>query len=114
MKRQNGTETSAFGTNGRINHDSSKFYNSKLYPELEGKEVTDKTEILLPKEFENKLILGSAENMKELPNNSIHLMITSPPYNACLCTQLLTALTQNAQCSTRCTPFLLENCSLSI
>jgi len=53
----------------------------------------------LPKEFENKLILGSAENMKELPNNSIHLMITSPPYNACLCTQLLTALTQNAQYS---------------
>jgi site-specific DNA-methyltransferase (adenine-specific) len=81
MKRQNGTETSAFGTNGRINHDSSKFYNSKLYSELEGKEVTDKTEILLPKEFVNKLILGSAENMKELPNNSIHLMITSPPYN---------------------------------
>ena len=35
----------------------------------------------MPKEFENKLILGSAENMKELPNNSIHLMITSPPYN---------------------------------
>lgn len=81
MKRPNGTETSAFGTNGRINHDSSKFYNSKLYSELEGKEVTDKTEYELPKEYINKLILGSAENMKELPNNSIHLMITSPPYN---------------------------------
>jgi len=81
MKRQNGTESSAFGTKGRINHDSSKFYNSKLYSELEAKEVTDKTEIVLPKEFVNKFILGSAENMKELPNNSIHLMITSPPYN---------------------------------
>lgn len=81
MKRPNGTESSAFGTNGRINHDSSKFYNSKLYSELEGKEVTDKTEYELPKEFINKLILGTAENMKELPNNSIHLMLTSPPYN---------------------------------
>jgi len=81
MKRLNGTETSAFGTNGRINHDSSKFYNSKLYSELEGKEVLDKKEYELPKEFINKLILGSAENMKELTNNSIHLMITSPPYN---------------------------------
>jgi len=79
--KKNGTESSSFGTSGRINHDSSKFYNSKLYSELEGKEVTDKTENKLSKKFINKLILGSAENMKELPNNSIHLMITSPPYN---------------------------------
>lgn len=42
MKRQNGTQTSAFGTNGRINHDSSKFYNSKLYTELGDKKVLDK------------------------------------------------------------------------
>jgi len=76
-----GTKSSSFGTSGRINHDSSKFYNSKLYSELECKEVTDKTEYELPKDFINKLIFGSAENMKELPNNSIHLMITSPPYN---------------------------------
>jgi len=81
MKRPKGTETSAFGTNGRINHDSSKFYNSKLYSTLKVKEVTDKTENKLPDEFVNKFILGSAENMKELPDNSIHLMITSPPYN---------------------------------
>ena len=81
MKRPKGTESSVFGTNGRINHDSSKFYNSKLYSELEGKEVTDKAENVLPKKLINKLILGSAENMKEIPNNSIHLMITSPPYN---------------------------------
>jgi site-specific DNA-methyltransferase (adenine-specific) len=80
-KIRTGTESSSFGTNGRINHDSSKFYNSKLYSELEGNEVLDKIEREFPKEFINKLILGSAENMKELPNNSIHLMITSPPYN---------------------------------
>jgi len=39
MKRPKGTETSAFGTNGRINHDSSKFYNSKLYSELGDKKI---------------------------------------------------------------------------
>jgi len=76
-----GTSTSSFGTNGRINHDSSKFYNSKLYSELEGKKVIDKTENELPKHLLNKIILGTAENMQELPNNCIHLMITSPPYN---------------------------------
>jgi len=81
VNKKIGTSTSSFGTNGRINHDSSKFYNSKLYSELEGKKVIDKTENELPKQFINKIIFGSAENMKELPNNSIHLMITSPPYN---------------------------------
>ena len=81
MKKHKGTETSAFGTNGRINHDSSKFYNSKLYSELGEKKILDKNENNFPDELENKLILGSAENMKELPDNSIHLMITSPPYN---------------------------------
>jgi len=76
-----GTSTSAFGTNGRINHDSSKFYDSKLYTELKGKEITDRSENDLSSKIRNKLILGSAENMKELPDNSVHLMITSPPYN---------------------------------
>lgn len=76
-----GTSTSSFGTNGRINHDSSKFYSSKLYSELEDKKVIDKTENELPKHLLNKIILGTAENMRELPNNCIHLMITSPPYN---------------------------------
>jgi site-specific DNA-methyltransferase (adenine-specific) len=81
MKRSKGTETSAFGTNGRINHDSSKFYNSKLYKELDKEKILDKKENDFPKEFENKFILCTAENMKELPDNSVHLMITSPPYN---------------------------------
>lgn len=81
MKRAKGTETSAFGTSGRINHDSSKFYNSKLYTELGEKKVFDKNENDFPNELENKFILGSSEHMKEIPNNSVHLMITSPPYN---------------------------------
>jgi len=79
--RKSGTSTSAFGTSGRINHDSSKFYNSKLYTEFEENKILDKRENVLPPNLENRLILGSAENMKELPVNSIHLMITSPPYN---------------------------------
>ena len=29
-----GTTTSSFGTPGRINHDSSQFYNSRLYEGL--------------------------------------------------------------------------------
>lgn len=77
------TETSAFGTSGRINHNSEKFYNSKLYSELEEREknIVDSSINELPLQYINHIICGSAENMEEIPNNSIHLMITSPPYN---------------------------------
>jgi site-specific DNA-methyltransferase (adenine-specific) len=76
-----GTATSAFGTNGRISHDSTKFYNSKLYKEL-GKEVDVSKKVNdFPKEYLNTIIHGSCTNMKEIPDNSLHLMITSPPYN---------------------------------
>ena len=75
-----GTKTSSFGTKGRVAHDSSKFYNSKLY-----KEITNKDSDIIINEFPNELlntiIEGSCENMKDIPNNSLHLMITSPPYN---------------------------------
>ncbi len=81
MKITKGTTSSSFGTSGRINHDSSKFYDSKLYNNLEKVSLDNKKDNELPKEFINTLIVGSAENMKELPDNSIHLMITSPPYN---------------------------------
>ena len=76
-----GTRTSSFGTNGRINHDSSSFYNSKMYQNVAIKTVTDVEEIDFPKDYENKIILGSSEKMSELPDSCVHLMITSPPYN---------------------------------
>lgn len=81
MKRTKGTQTSSFGTNGRINHDSSKFYNSRLYKELEYNRPVSKEENFFPKELENTIIHASSENMNEIPDNSIHCMITSPPYN---------------------------------
>ncbi len=80
-KKRKGTESSSFGTNGRINHDSSKFYNSKLYKELNTKQEVNKTTNEFPKELLNTTILGSAEDMSMIPDNSLHLMITSPPYN---------------------------------
>ena len=80
-KKKKRTKTSSFGTSGRINHDSSKFYNSKLYSELNsGKEVSKITNEF-PKELLNTTLLGSAEDMSLIPDNSVHLMITSPPYN---------------------------------
>jgi site-specific DNA-methyltransferase (adenine-specific) len=77
----NGTKTSSFGTNGRINHDSSKFYNSKLYKELEKSDKVSEIINIFPAQYLNTIINGSCTHMKEIPDNSLHLMITSPPYN---------------------------------
>jgi site-specific DNA-methyltransferase (adenine-specific) len=75
------TSTSAFGTSGRINHDSSKFYDSKLYKELDVKAPVLQETHAFPQEYLNTIILNSCRNMAELPDNCLHLMITSPPYN---------------------------------
>lgn len=80
-----GSKTSKFGTTSRVNHDSSDYYNSKLYTELvndnNGKSSGNSVDSLFPVEYENKIILGTSERMKEIPDNSLHLMVTSPPYN---------------------------------
>jgi DNA modification methylase len=80
--RKGGTETSSFGSPGRIGHDSSKFYNSRLYKSMptERKKVTY-FENEIGKEFLNRIFCESSESMDELPDNSVHLMVTSPPYN---------------------------------
>ena len=77
-----GTKTSRFGTSSRINHDSSIYYDSRLYTELETAEQQDiGAENEFPDSLRDTIILGSSENMKELPDNCLHLMVTSPPYN---------------------------------
>ena len=77
-----GTKTSSFGTCGRINHDSTAFYDSKLYKELSIVKEVPRNENIFPKYLLNKLINSSSETMKDIPDSSLHLMITSPPYNA--------------------------------
>ncbi|MDD2651172.1 MAG: site-specific DNA-methyltransferase [Candidatus Cloacimonetes bacterium] len=79
--KREGTQTSSFGTSGRVNHDSSKFYDSKLYKNFKHSSLFDQQDNDFPVSYKNKIILGSCENMKEIPDNSVHLMITSPPYN---------------------------------
>lgn len=81
IKRKQGTKTSSFGTNGRINHDSSQFYNSRLYEGLGAIEKIKYIENEIPQQFINNIFCKSSEKMDELPDNSVNLMITSPPYN---------------------------------
>ncbi|RMF59055.1 MAG: site-specific DNA-methyltransferase [Calditrichaeota bacterium] len=79
--KRTGTKTSSFGTPGRISHDSSEFYNSKLYSHITPPEKVTYKENPIPETNLNKIFCKSSERMDEIPDNSVHLMVTSPPYN---------------------------------
>ena len=80
--KKNGSKTSSFGSPSRANHDSSKFYSGRLYEGLpREKENVDFRENLISEDSLDKIFCKSAENMAEIPDNSVHLMVTSPPYN---------------------------------
>jgi len=82
VKRKECTETSKFGSSDRIRHDSSKFYSRLLYEGLpSGKEKVVFEENKINDKNINQIFCKSSEKMEELPVNSVHLMITSPPYN---------------------------------
>ncbi|MFC1997140.1 DNA-methyltransferase [Chloroflexota bacterium] len=83
MSEERGTQTSRFGSRGRINHDSSYFYASRLYADRRGEHQTRPyQEKTLPESVIDQIVNCSSEEMTLVPNSSIHLMITSPPYNA--------------------------------
>jgi site-specific DNA-methyltransferase (adenine-specific) len=79
--RKKGTKTSSFGSPGRINHDSTPFYSSRLYEGLPKEEKIKYVENPIPPNLLDKIFCKTSENMEELPDNSVHLMVTSPPYN---------------------------------
>ena len=79
--RKNGTQTSAFGSPGRIAHDSSRFYSGKLYHGLKEEKQAEYLENEIDPSILNNIFYKSSETMDEIPDSSIHLMVTSPPYN---------------------------------
>jgi site-specific DNA-methyltransferase (adenine-specific) len=73
------TSTTSFGSPGREGHDASAFYNARLY----GDQPPSESEAYVENPIETLDVIfnHSSEEMKELPDNSAHLMVTSPPYN---------------------------------
>jgi modification methylase len=80
-QRKKGTKTSTFGSPGRINHDSTNFYKSRLYEGLPKEESYEYIENTIPSQYLDQIFCKTSEKMEELPDNSVHLMVTSPPYN---------------------------------
>ena len=80
-RKKKGTRTSTFGAPGRISHDSSPFYNSRLYEDQNERKEIEYSENPIPTDQLDRIYQQSSEDMSTLPDNSIHLMVTSPPYN---------------------------------
>lgn len=74
--QKQGTSTSSFGVSRRENHDSSLFYSRFITPEL-----SDSTDIAQANNID-RLFYKDARSMTEVEDNSVALVITSPPYFA--------------------------------
>jgi modification methylase len=71
-----GTKTQGFGAGKRESHDSSAYYARKLWaPEISAEATIE------PSPVRDEVFEKSAEEMVELADNSIALMVTSPPYH---------------------------------
>ena len=71
------TKTSEFGTGKREGHDASKFYGGRMMQFVQRGKGGENNEYL----GGSKIICGSSENMSDLPDRSVGLAFTSPPYN---------------------------------
>lgn len=75
------TQTTSFGSVVRESHSSKKFYSSKLFKGFELPKSIEFKENSIEANKLNRIYCKSSEDMGEIPDNSVHLMITSPPYN---------------------------------
>lgn len=75
------TRTRSFGSSSRESHDSSSFYNRRLYGSVQEVDLRDEDLNEVPGQYLNQVLRGDSRDLSFIPNNSTQLMITSPPYN---------------------------------
>jgi DNA modification methylase len=81
VERKKATKTSDFGVSKRESHDSSRFYNRKLFNDSARETTLNFAENAVPLGCIDKVLCKSSEKMEELPDCCIQLAVTSPPYN---------------------------------
>lgn len=74
------TTTSSFGVSKREGHDSTNYYNSKMYDNLISSRDVG-TSNAFPEDLVNAIINCDSRSIP-IPDNCVHLVVTSPPYNA--------------------------------
>lgn len=77
MKERRQTVTSNFGVSTREGHDATPFYERFQAPVISNDDT-----IAAPFELTESCICGDARSMTDIPDNSVALVVTSPPYFA--------------------------------
>ncbi len=70
-----GTSTTSFGVGRRENHDASAFYDRFTPPTLSDDDV-----VVRAPDLGDGCLTGDARHMHQLPDSSVALVVTSPPY----------------------------------
>jgi site-specific DNA-methyltransferase (adenine-specific) len=70
------TRTRAFGAGNRESHDASDFYARFTTPKIDADDTVN------PCGAADRLIVGDARQMRDVDDNSVALVVTSPPYFA--------------------------------
>ena len=71
-----GTSTSSFGVSKRESHDSSDFYSRFAPPQISNDDTLGETGEI------DVMYVGDARDMSKVPDGSVALVVTSPPYFA--------------------------------
>jgi site-specific DNA-methyltransferase (adenine-specific) len=75
------TETSEFGVSKRECHDARPFYSRRIYAGPAAETPAPDAGGVVPPELLDTVLCMDSRRMDPLPDNSVHLMVTSPPYN---------------------------------
>lgn len=78
------TQTKSFGTSKRESHDASPFYGRSLYSAFPSRSLPENGTENATSDLDgwvNDIHLGSSVDMSLVPDNSVGLAFTSPPYN---------------------------------
>lgn len=80
------SKTTSFGTSKRESHDSSAFYERNMYNDFPDRTFTNgnhkiQVESSPLENWADQIYQASSENMEKIPDNSVALAFTSPPYN---------------------------------
>jgi len=81
-RKRNGTSTSSFGVSKREGHDSTRFYSQKIYKGIKKQRIEKYVENIISENVIDKIHCSDSRNMDLIPDCSVHLMVTSPPYVA--------------------------------
>ena len=77
MARRKGTSTSDFGVGKRESHDSSAFYER-----FEASNLRSVKDFVPDPSFPSAIYCGDSTDMSAVPDDSVALVVTSPPYFA--------------------------------